>query len=123
MVDVDAQGLGGRGLDLEATGGGVRLRADGAGLCGFETAAEPVERVPAEAKAVREQDDRGESQRRGQDPSRGPDQPEQVARAHGKALRSSSKCGPSRSRGQSPPQTIDVPCRAAAALKAAAMRG
>jgi len=123
MVDVDPPGLDGRGLDLEATGGGVRLRVGGAGLGGFETAAEPVERVPAEAETVRKQDDRGEGQRRGQGPSRGSDQPEQIARAHGKAFRSSSKCGPSRSRGQSPPQTIGVPCRAAAALKAAAMRG
>ncbi len=120
---VDASGLRDRGLDLELAGDGVRLGHGGAGLGRFETPLGEAERVPPQTRAATEEDRGDESEQEGQRPAGGADQPEQVARAHGKAFRSSSKCGPSRRRVQSPPQTMGVPCRAAAALKAAAIRG
>jgi len=118
MMAVEAGALPGLARLFEAAGGGVAFGHVGAGLGRAQAAAGEVERVPAQADGVRrrEREDQGE-------PDRHDGRPRFEARDHGKAFRSSSKCGPSRSLGQSPPQTIAVPWRAAAALKAAAMRG
>lgn len=122
-MDVEAPALGRRAFMFEPPGGPVGLGRRRARFGGGDPPPGPVERVPAKAQAMRQEDegpdgDRDQHRRHG-----GTGQPEHHPGAHGKAFRSSSKCGPSRSRGQSPPQTTGVHCRAAAALKAAAMRG
>lgn len=123
VVDVETTDLVGRAFPLEPPRRGIGFGRRGPRLGGGEAAAGPVEGVPPKPQAMGEQD-KGRRSGDGQGrPCGGTGRPQDAARDHGKAFRSSSKCGPSRSRGQSPPQTIGVPCRAAAALKAAAMRG
>lgn len=123
MAAVELAAEIGRALDLEATGGGVCDSSLGPPFSGFQTAGAEPERIPAETHASPDHGhgrDQGDSH---DEPAERRQGAQDQARAHGKALRSSSKCGPSRRVGQSPPQTMAVPCRAAAALKAAAMRG
>lgn len=123
VVTFRAFGLGDRALDLETSGEGVGGGGVRPTLRRRETARAEAERIPVEAQAPTG-DEKNRHQDRGQHPPAQRGQgPEQDARAHGKTFRSSSKCGPSRRLVQSPPQTMAVPCRAAAALKAAAMRG
>lgn len=123
LMGFDAGGLTDSALDLKPTRDAVALRRRGARLGRLQSASSPVKRIPAKAKRV-DQDDQGGDTRNHRDRhERRPGQRALEAGAHGNALRSSSKCGPSRKVGQSPPQTMAVPCRAAAALKAAAMRG
>ena len=123
MVGFKAKVRGGGGGLLQPPRGGVGFGDRGPRLGGGHAPAGAVKGVPAEPQRLageRENDHAGEDERR---PRNRPGEAEEMARAHGKAFRSSSKCGPSRRRGQSPPQTMGVPCRAAADLKAAAMRG
>jgi len=122
-MDVEAARLIGRPLDLEPARGGVRFGCRRPGFGGREPAPGQAERVPAQSEAAAQRQDGDQGGSDSQGPAQGRQGAEQVERPHGKAFRSSSKWGPSRREVQSPPQTIAVPCRAAAALKAAAMRG
>lgn len=121
MAMFETAGLVGRPLGFEPTRGGVGDRCPEAGFRRAEAPPRQVERIPAQTDPATDSD-RENRHRRGQyDPADRGRQAKQ--RPHGNTRLSSSKCGPSRSVGQSPPQTMAVPWRAAAALKAAAMRG
>lgn len=118
MKAVERHRLVGGPFDLEGPGGGVGTRRGGPAFGGAQTTGVQTEGIPPQAEAGRREGDDHDRRHEGE-PAPGSQDPA----VHGKAFRSSSKWGPSRSVVQSPPQTIAVPCRAAAALKAAAMRG
>lgn len=120
---VQAAGHVARAVDLEAAGGRVGGGRAGATFSGLKPPGAEIEGIPAKPEASSEHEHNREQGEARQTPGKWRQRAQDQPRAHGKAFRSSSKCGPSRSVGQSPPQTMAVPCRAAAALKAAAMRG
>jgi len=123
MVLFETAGLGRRALDLDPAGMGVRGGGGGPLFGRRLTARADAEGVPVKTESASDdQHDDDQSHRRDPEAERRQG-PQDFARGHGKAFRSSSKCGPSRRDFQSPPQTMAVPCRAAAALKAAAIRG
>ncbi len=121
MTVVETAGLIGRAFDFEPTRGGVGDGCPEAGFSRAETPPREVEGIPAQTDPAADRD-RYNRHHHGQ---HGPaDRGRQAKQGpHGNTRLSSSKCGPSLSVGQSPPHTMAVPCRAAAALKAAAMRG
>lgn len=123
MMVFEAAGLFGHAFGFEPAREGVRGGGGGVRLGRPQPSLGQAERIPAQAEAVAEPDDGEDEGRKQQTPSDRGRRPEERRHPHGNTFRSSSKCGPSRSLGQSPPQTMAVPCRAAAALKAAAMRG
>jgi len=114
--------LGGGAFDLESSGEGVGGGGVGSTLRRLKTAGAEAERIPVEAQPPTGDEQDRDQRRHQQSPAQRGQGAQKGARAHGKTFRSSSKCGPSRRLVQSPPQTMAVPCRAAAALKAAAMR-
>ena len=120
---VEATGLIDRALDLKPARRGVGGGGPGPLLGRLEPPLAQTERIPVDAEAPAEHEQDDEPGERRQTQAHGRQGAQDQPRVHGKAFRSSSKCGPSRRVGQSPPQTRAVPCRAAAALKAAAMRG
>lgn len=123
MMVFEAAGLFGHAFGFEAAREGARGGGGGVRLGRPQASPGQAERIPAQAEAMAEPDDREGEAHTQQAPSDRGQHPEERQRPHGNTFRSSSKCGPSRNLGQSPPQTMAVPCRTAAALKAAAMRG
>ncbi len=123
MMTVGADRLFSSALDLKPARGGVGFGHSGPDLRGGQPAFGETERVPTQSEAMAQRQRRHDPEGDGQTPTPRSQGAKHVQRPHGKTLRSSSKCGPSRREVQSPPQIIAVLCRAAAALKAAAIRG
>lgn len=121
MKMFETAGLIGHAFAFEPARAGIGDGPFGAGFSRAQAPPRQVERVPSQSEPMADSG-REERQRHGQDdPAHRGRKTKQGP--HGNTRLSSSKCGPSLSVGQSPPHTIAVPCRAAAALKAAAMRG
>lgn len=123
MMVIEAAGLIGHSLEFETARRHIGRRRPGARFGVIQAPRRHVERIPTQPEPAPGHENGHQYGGDQQEPDDGLRPPQKRQRRHGKAFRSSSKWGPSRSFGQSPPHTMVVPCRAAAALKAAAMRG